>query len=92
MMRKKNYNTTLWDKTYQSSTDDPIITKALADMNKDRGELWILRTTKADWKFKKGALYFKGQLYIPEGACHELVRTLHELPAGGHEGFFHTLH
>ena len=25
-------------------------------------------------------------------ACHDLVKSLHELPAGGHEGFFCTLH
>ena len=45
-----------------------------------------------DWEFIDGALYFKHQLYVPELAHHNLVKSLHELPAGGHEGFFHTLH
>ena len=74
------------------STKDPIITKALATMNHDSGEPWIPQTTVADWKFIDNSLYFKHHLYVPESACHDLVRSLHESPAGGHEGFFRTLH
>ena len=48
--------------------------------------------TAADWKFIDDSLYFKHRLYIPESACHDLVRSLHESPARGHEGFFPTLH
>ena len=70
---------------------DPIVTKALAAMSNETGEPWILRTTKANWEFKDSALYFKHQLYVPELACHDLIKSLHELPAGGHKGFFHML-
>ena len=46
----------------------------------------------ADWKFIDNSLYFKDCLYVPEPAHHNLVQSLHESPAGGHEGFFQTLH
>ena len=45
-----------------------------------------------DWEFFDRALYFKHQLYIPEPAHHDLIKSLHKLPARGHEGFFCTLH
>ena len=83
---------TLAQKIHQSSTTDLIITKALTAMNDKTGEPWIPRTTKADWKFEDGALYFKHQLYVPEPACHDLIKSLHELPTRGHKGFFHMLH
>ena len=83
---------TLTNKISLSSTSDPIITKALATMNDKRGEPWIPWTTKTDWEFIGGALYFKHWLYVPEPARHDLIKSLHELPTGGHEGFFHTLH
>ena len=71
-----------------SSAADPIINKALAAMNDEGSEPWIPQTTKEDWEFTDNALYFKHRLYIPEPAHHELVKSLHESPAGGHEGFF----
>ena len=46
----------------------------------------------ADWEFKDRALYFKHQLYVPGPACHNLIKSLHELPARGHKGLFHMLH
>ena len=61
-------------------------------MNSNNGEPWIPQTTKTNWEFIDNALYFKHHLYIPKPACHELVKSLHESPAGGHEGFFCTLH
>ena len=61
-------------------------------MNDADGEPWILQTNKTDWEFTDKALYFKHRLYIPKPACLDLGKTLHESPAGGHEGFFHTLH
>ena len=81
-------DTTLAKKISSSSTEDPIITKALAAMNLDSGEPWIPQTMAADWKFIDNSLYFKHRLYIPEPACHDLVKSLHESPARGHEGFF----
>ena len=74
-----------------SSTEDPVITKALAAMNHDDSEPWITRTMAADWKFIDNSIYFKNRLYVPEPACLKLVQLLHESPAGGHEGFFWTL-
>ena len=75
-------------KISSSSSGDLIVTKALTTMNNDSGKPWIPRTTAADWKFIDNALYFKHHLYVPELACHNLVRSLHESPARGHEGFF----
>ena len=46
----------------------------------------------ADWEFIDNSLYFRHRLYIPEPARHDLVKSLHKSPAGGHEGFFCTLH
>ena len=70
------------------TTADPVIAKALAAMNSESKEPWIPHTTAADWKFCDNSLYFKHRLYIPEPTCHDLVRSLHESPTRGHEGFF----
>ena len=83
---------TLTTKISSSSASDPIVIKALAAMNDASSEPWIPRTSKTDWEFTEGALYFKHQLYIQELACFDLVKSLHESLAGGHEGFFHMLH
>ena len=85
-------NATPAKKISSSTAQDPIVTKALAAMNYDGSEPWIPRTTAADWKFINNSLYFKLRLYIPEPACHDLVKSLHNSPTGGHEGFFRTLH
>ena len=49
----------LTEKITLSSTSNPIMTKALTAMNDEKGEPWILQTTKTDWEFIDGALYFK---------------------------------
>ena len=85
-------NTTLAKKISSSSEGDLIVTKALAAMNNDSGKPWIPQTTAADWKFIDNSLYFKHRLYVPEPARHDLVRSLHKFPTGGHERFFQTLH
>ena len=74
-------------KISSSTAQDPIVTKALAAMNNDSGEPWIPRTMASDWEFVNNSLYFKQRLYVPESACHDLVKSLHNSPAGGHEGF-----
>ena len=61
-------------------------------MNDKKGEPWIPQTAKMDWEFVDRALYFKHQLYVPELAHHDLIKSLHELPARGHKGIFCTLH
>ena len=83
---------TLAKKISSSTAADPIISKALAAMNSDTKEPWIPHTTTADWEFNNNSLYFKHCLYIPEPARHDLVKSLHSSPAGGHKGFFRTLH
>ena len=85
-------NKALATKISTSTALDPIMTKALTTMNDASGEPWIPQTTKTDWEFTDGALYFKYRLYIPELAHFDLVKSLHESPAGGHKGFFRMLH
>ena len=82
----------LANKISSSSALDPIIINALATMNDMDSEPWIPQTNKADWEFTDRALYFKHQLYIPEPAHPDLVKSLHESPARGHKGFFRMLH
>ena len=61
-------------------------------MHRDTKEPWIPNSTTANWEFSDNSLYFKHRLYIPEPAHHDLVKSLHTSPTGGHEGFFRTLH
>jgi len=49
-------------------------------------------TSFDDWTFLECSLYFKGCLYIPELACQDLVHFLHCSLAGGHGGYFCTVH
>ena len=79
-------------KISSSTTEDPIISKALAALYSDNKEPWIPHTTAANWKFINNSLYFKHRLYIPEPVRHDLVKSLYDSPTGGHEGFFRTLH
>ena len=65
-------DTALTEKITLSSTSNPIMTKALATMNDEKGEPWIPHTANLDWKFENGALYFKHWLYILEPAHHVL--------------------
>ena len=85
-------NSALAEKITLSSPSDSIISKALTVMNDKSREPWIPHTSKTDWEFTNGTLYFKHQLYIPKPACHDLVKFLCESPTRGHKGFFHTLH
>ena len=82
----------LAEKISSSSVSDPIVTKALAAMNDKSSEPWIPQTSKADWEFINGTLYFKHRLYVLEPACYDLVKSLHKSPTRGHEGFFCMLH
>ena len=81
-------NVALAKKISSSTVQDPIITKALAAMNHNNCEPWIPQTRAADWEFINDSLYFKHHLYIPEPTRHDLIKSLHNSPAGGHEGFF----
>ena len=81
-------NVALAEKISSSTAEDPIVSKALAAMNSDTKEPWIPHTTATDWAFNNNSLYFKHRLYIPEPVRHDLVKSLHDSPTGGHEGFF----
>ena len=59
-------NVALTKKISSSSTEDPIVSKALATMNSNNREPWIPHTTAADWEFIDNSLYFKHHLYVPE--------------------------
>ena len=61
-------------------------------MHNENIDPWLPQTTREDWNFEDGKLYFKHHLYIPEEAQHQLVSSTHEFLAGGHRGFFQTLH
>ena len=82
----------LAEKISSSTPEDPIVSKALAAMNNETKESWFPNSSANDWEFSNGSLYFKHRLYVPEPARHDLVKSLHNSPAGGHEGFFRTLH
>ena len=55
-------NATLANKIASSSTSNPIVTKALSTMNDEVGEHWLPCTSKEDWVFEHGSLYFKNWL------------------------------
>lgn len=80
-MYVQHLNLYLADKIKCSSTSDTIIVKALAAMNNKSSEPWLPCTSKDNWTFANGSLYFKHQLYIPEEAQHQLVTDVHKSPA-----------
>ena len=48
-------------------------------------------SSKGDWYFDQGTLYYKLCLYIPEPTHHALVKSIHESLTGIHGGYFHTV-
>jgi len=69
---------------------DPLIKDTTDTMSKHTS--LFPHTTCEDWMFLDGALYFKGRLYVLEPAQQDLVHPLHWSPAGGHGGYFCTIH
>ena len=59
----------LTQKISQSSSSDPIISKALVAIHDENIDPWSPQTTKEDWKFKEGKLYFKHCLYSDLKNC-----------------------
>jgi len=49
-------------------------------------------TAREDWTFLDNALYYKSHLYVPAPARQDLVCSLHCSLAGGHGGYFCTVH
>ena len=63
----------LAEKIALCSSSDPIVTRALTTMNDEKGEPWIPWTTKTDWEFIDGALYFKHWLYSDSQNCPNVL-------------------
>ena len=64
----KTIDAALAKKISSSMTQDPIVTKVLAAMNREGGKPWIPRTIATDWESLDNSLYFKHHLYVPEPA------------------------
>jgi hypothetical protein len=78
----------LADKITLSTPSDPLVLSALQAL--DEGVSLFLRAQRTDWLYQEGKLYFKGHLYVPEGARRDIVTSLHESAIGGHGGIFRT--
>jgi hypothetical protein len=78
----------LADKIALSTPSDPLVLSALHAL--DEGASLFPCARREDWLYQEGKLYFKGCLYVPEGARRDIVVTLLESAAGGHSGIFRT--
>jgi hypothetical protein len=78
----------LADKITLSTASDPLVLSALQAL--DEGASLFPRAQWEDWLYQEEKLYFKGHLYVPEGARHDIVASLHESAARGHGGIFCT--
>jgi hypothetical protein len=78
----------LADKIALSTPSDLLMLSALQAL--DEGASLFPRARQEDWLYQEGKLYFKGRLYVPEGACHDIAASLHESSTGGHGGIFRT--
>jgi hypothetical protein len=76
----------LTDKIALSTPSDPLVLSALHAL--DEGTSLFPHARRKDWLYQEGKLYFKGHLYVPEGARRDIVVTLHESATGGHGGIF----
>ena len=72
------------------TASDPLVQDAQTAMSKHSS--LFPRVSFDDWTFLEDSLYFKGRLYVPEPACQDLVCSLHCSLAGGHGGYFRTIH
>jgi hypothetical protein len=78
----------LTDKITLSTPSDPLVLSALQALNE--GASLFPCAQRTDWLYQEGKLYFKGRLYMPEGARRDIVTSLHESAAGGHGGIVWT--
>ena len=79
----------LASKITESTPSNQFVINALATMDTDTVPL--PRSSPSNWYFDHGALYYKGRLYIPDSACHPLVKEIHESLAGAHGRYFCTI-
>ena len=70
------------------SHSNPLVLRAIKGLQE--GSPLFSHSALMDWTFEEGHLYYKGQMYIPLVACHTLIDSLHNSPALGHTGRFHT--
>jgi hypothetical protein len=78
----------LADKIILSTPSDPLILSVLQAL--DKGASLFPHAHWEDWLYQDGKLYFKGQLYVPEGARRDIVSSFHESAARDHGGIFRT--
>ena len=83
LSRKDDINTDDDNHMVTLLPEDDICHQQIHQLELDYRDPWLPHTTKEDWKFEHGSLYFKNCLYIPEEAWHQLVTSIHESPAGG---------
>ena len=70
------------------SQSNPLVLRVIESLH--QGFPLFACSFPLDWKFKNGHLYFKGCMYILPESHHTLVHSLHNSPALGHVGCFHT--
>jgi len=80
----------LAERIAEFTATDPLVKDATDAMAKHSS--LFPRAARDDWMFLDGALYYKSRLYVPEPARQELVHSLHCSQAGGHGGYFRTVH
>jgi len=80
----------LAERIAEFTATDPLVKDATDAMAKHSS--LFPRAARDDWTFLDGALYYKSRLYVPEPAQQELVHSLHCSQAGGHGGYFRTVH
>jgi len=80
----------LADRIAKFTATDPLVKDATNAMAKHSS--LFPHVARDDWTFLNGALYYKSCLYVPQPARQDLVHSLHCSPAGGHGGYFRTVH
>ena len=81
-------DTALVQKIASSSPTDPLVVSALQNLS--IGSPLFPHSSLTDWCFSDSLLYFKNHLYIPAGAHHNLISSIHSSSTTGHGSFFHT--
>ena len=79
----------LTEKIAESTPSNQFVINALAAMN--AATVPLPCSQAENWYFDQGALYYKGRLYIPEDACHSLLKNIHESLADAHGRYFRTI-
>ena len=78
----------LAQKIRSSTKSDPLVLQALESLK--MGSPLFPRSFLNDWHMTNGHLYFKGCMYIPPYKQQAITHSIHDSPATGHTGHFHT--